>query len=85
MAAKITHLREVTHAPGVGLRWGEDLYRFTKRLVDVILSATLLVLLSPLMLAIAIAIRLDSPGPVLFRQEHLVRGSRVIPYNRVLG
>lgn len=75
MAAKITHLRQVTHAPRVGLRWGENLYRLTKRLIDVVLSAMLLVLLSPLMVAIAIAIRLDSPGPVLFRQ-HRVRGDQ---------
>lgn len=40
-----------------------------KRLEDLVLSAILLVLLSPLLLAIALLVRLDSPGPVLFRQE----------------
>ncbi|MHC1480217.1 undecaprenyl-phosphate glucose phosphotransferase [Frateuria aurantia] len=50
-----------------------------KRAEDVILASVLLLLLAPLMLLVALAIRLDSPGPVLFRQrrygynEHLIR------------
>jgi hypothetical protein len=40
-----------------------------KRLLDMFGSAALLVLTSPLMLAIAVAIRLDSPGPVIFSQN----------------
>jgi putative colanic acid biosynthesis UDP-glucose lipid carrier transferase len=40
-----------------------------KRLSDVFISATALVLLAPVLLAVAVAIRLDSPGPVLFRQK----------------
>jgi Undecaprenyl-phosphate glucose phosphotransferase len=39
-----------------------------KSLEDQILAAILLILLSPLMLLIAVAIRLDSRGPVIFRQ-----------------
>ena len=39
-----------------------------KRTVDVVLSVSALALLSPLMAAVAVAIKLDSPGPVLFRQ-----------------
>lgn len=39
-----------------------------KRGVDIVLSLTLLACLSPFLLAVAIAIRLDSPGPVMFRQ-----------------
>ena len=39
-----------------------------KRLVDIVVAATALVALAPLMVAVAIAIRLDSPGPVFFRQ-----------------
>ena len=39
------------------------------RLLDVIVALLALVLLSPLLLVIAIAIRLDSAGPALFRQE----------------
>ncbi|HRK23414.1 MAG TPA: exopolysaccharide biosynthesis polyprenyl glycosylphosphotransferase [Beijerinckiaceae bacterium] len=39
-----------------------------KRGSDIILSALALIMLAPVFLAIAVAIRLDSPGPVLFRQ-----------------
>ena len=42
-----------------------------KRAFDVVGSAALLVLLSPFLVAIAVWIKLDSPGPVLFRQTRL--------------
>ena len=45
-----------------------------KRLVDFVGSAVGIVVLSPLLLTIAIAVRLSSPGPVLFRQERMGRG-----------
>ncbi len=44
---------------------------FLKRVLDVVISIVLLVLLSPLLLAAAIGIRLTSPGPVLFAQERV--------------
>lgn len=40
-----------------------------KRMEDVVLSLLLLILTGPIMLLIALAIKLDSPGPVLFRQK----------------
>lgn len=43
------------------------------RVLDVIVSAVMLVALAPLMAVIAIAIRLDSPGPVMFRQRRFGR------------
>ena len=45
--------------------------KFGKRLIDMILSACGIVVLSPLLLALVIAIKLDSPGPVLFRQKRV--------------
>ena len=39
--------------------------------VEALLAALLLVILSPLLLLIAVLVRLDSPGPALFRQERL--------------
>jgi lipopolysaccharide/colanic/teichoic acid biosynthesis glycosyltransferase len=42
-----------------------------KRIVDVAVAATLLVVLSPLMLLAALAVCLDSPGPALFRQRRV--------------
>lgn len=42
---------------------------FAKRALDVGLSATALAALSPLLLVVAAAIKLESPGPVLFKQQ----------------
>ncbi|MDD5363766.1 MAG: undecaprenyl-phosphate glucose phosphotransferase [Gallionellaceae bacterium] len=42
---------------------------FLKRASDIVLSAIILLLLSPLMLAIALAVKLTSPGPVIFKQR----------------
>jgi lipopolysaccharide/colanic/teichoic acid biosynthesis glycosyltransferase len=47
-----------------------------KRFFDVIVSAASLALLGPPMLVIAVAIRLDSPGPAVFRQIRVGRGGR---------
>lgn len=41
------------------------LYEFLKRLMDIVFSLLLIILFSPLMLTIAIAIKLDSEGPIL--------------------
>lgn len=49
----------------------DDLYFACKRAMDVLLAGTALVLLSPLLLLIAILIKLDSPGPVIFTQERV--------------
>jgi len=47
-----------------------------KRAFDLVLGAGILALASPLMGLIALAIRLDSPGPALFRQRRLGQGGR---------
>lgn len=44
-----------------------------KRIFDIAVSAVMLVLLSPVFLALAIAIRLDSPGPVFYRQVRVTQ------------
>lgn len=48
----------------------------SKRLFDVVSSSLLLVLAAPVMLLTALVIRLDSPGPVLYRQERVGLGGR---------
>src|SRR5690606_25640008 len=45
--------------------------RFVKRAVDVVFSTAFLLVASPLMLAIALAVKLSSPGPVFYRQERM--------------
>ena len=49
----------------------------TKRLFDVLVSALGLILLCPLWAVIAVAVRVDSPGPVVFCQPRLGRGGRI--------
>jgi len=64
----------LTNEPGDGLLVEIDLEpwdwfdRVTKRLFDVAFAGTALLVLSPILLMIAITIKLDSPGPVLYRQ-----------------
>ena len=40
-----------------------------KRTIDVVLSIVILILVSPVMVAVAIAVKLSSPGPILFKQR----------------
>jgi exopolysaccharide biosynthesis polyprenyl glycosylphosphotransferase len=51
--------------------------RLMKRLFDLFLSVLLLLVLSPLLLFIALLIKLDTPGPVLFRQQRVGEGGRL--------
>jgi len=51
-------------------------YLMVKRLVDVTFALALLALASPVMLLVAFAIRLESPGPILFRQERVGQHGR---------
>lgn len=51
--------------------------RLLKRAFDILVAAVLLVLLSPLMLVIAVAVRCTSPGPALFSQDRVTEGGRV--------
>lgn len=50
---------------------------FIKRAIDIFVSFSGLVLLSPLMLALALAVRLTSKGPAVFKQERLGKNGRV--------
>ena len=50
-----------------------------KRLIDIVFSAFALIVLSPLMLTIAVIIRLTSPGKAIFRQERVGRAGK--PFN----
>lgn len=47
--------------------------RVIKRVFDIVVSLSALLILSPLLLAVAIAIRVESPGPALFRQQRIGR------------
>jgi putative colanic acid biosynthesis UDP-glucose lipid carrier transferase len=52
-----------------------------KRASDILLASVILVLLAPIMLAIALAVKLSSPGPVIFRQRRYgLYGEEIIVY-----
>jgi putative colanic acid biosynthesis UDP-glucose lipid carrier transferase len=52
-----------------------------KRISDVVLASLILVLISPIMLAIGIAVKLGSPGPVIFRQRRYgLDGEEIVVY-----
>ena len=48
-----------------------------KRLFDCLAAGFGLLLVSPVLLAVAVAIRMDSPGPVLFRQKRVGKDERI--------
>ena len=45
--------------------------KYVKRLIDIILSGCAIVVLSPVLLVLAAAIKIDDPGPILFRQKRV--------------
>lgn len=53
-----------------------------KRLFDLLLSASGLALLAPVLLLVAVWIRLDSSGPALFRQERVGRAGRLFTIHK---
>lgn len=48
-----------------------------KRILDVLVSLLALAVTAPLLVLTAVAIRLDSPGPILYRQQRVGRGGRL--------
>jgi lipopolysaccharide/colanic/teichoic acid biosynthesis glycosyltransferase len=58
------------------------MYRYVKRAIDIVAAAVLLLLTAPLSLLIALAIKLDSRGPVLYRGERVGRGGRRFRMNK---
>ena len=51
--------------------------RILKRALDLAMASTALLILSPVMLAVSVAIMVDSGGPVLFRQQRVGRNNRL--------
>jgi exopolysaccharide biosynthesis polyprenyl glycosylphosphotransferase len=55
----------------------EEPVRLIKRLFDLVVSSLLLIVFAPLMLGIALLIKLDSPGPIFFRQQRVAEKGRL--------
>ena len=51
--------------------------RYIKRALDIIISLISLVVLSPVLLLIAVLIKLESKGPVIFKQKRFELASRI--------
>jgi putative colanic acid biosysnthesis UDP-glucose lipid carrier transferase len=76
-------LQDMNGVPVVGLQetpfTGTN--RLVKRMSDVVLAAFILVLISPVLLVVAIGVKLSSPGPVIFRQRRNgLDGEEIIVY-----
>jgi exopolysaccharide biosynthesis polyprenyl glycosylphosphotransferase len=56
-------------------------YLWRKRILDVVCASVMILVTAPLQLLIAIGIKLDSPGPAIFRQERVgLHGTRFTVY-----
>lgn len=75
--ARTVH-RTLLRRPTIQVRREESAFeRACRRIVDVVVASIVLVVFSPVMLVLAAWIRLDSPGPALFRQVRMTRCRRV--------
>ena len=54
-------------------------YLVSKRILDILLSFTALIVAAPILLACALAIRVETPGPVMFSQKRTGRAGRRFP------
>ena len=72
-------LRRVGDFPVMELHWEPipALGLFAKKVLDIVCSLALLAVLSPLLFLIALLIRLDSPGPSLYRSQRVGRKGRI--------
>ena len=72
------HITRIEGLPLVDLLWGpiSSWYGVLKRALDVLVSTTLLLLLLPVILIIAWVVKIDSPGPVFYKQERIGKNRR---------
>ena len=54
-------------------------YLVSKRILDIVVSFTALIVAAPILLACALAIRVETPGPVMFSQKRTGRAGRRFP------
>ncbi len=76
-------IEEIAGVPMIGVKEISisGLNQVVKRTIDVVFSATTLILAAPLLGLIALMIKMESPGPVLFKQERVGRnGQRFMVY-----
>ena len=59
------------------LKTNQKVYRFIKAVVDFIIALIAIIILSPLFLVVAVAIKVDSPGPVFFFQKRIGKNGKI--------
>lgn len=55
----------------------KPIYNFFKRLFDIFFSSFAIILLSPVLLIVAIAIKCDSKGPIIFKQNRIGKNKKI--------
>ena len=76
MSSKVGSPESIPY-PFIRIRQDKRLYFLVKRLLDVVLAAVFLFVSAPVLAFIALCIRLDSPGPVIFRQKRVGKDGRI--------
>lgn len=69
--------KELTELLNFGRQSKRSIYWIRKRFLDLVIASLALIVLSPLLLLVAIAIRLESKGPVFFIQERMGERLRI--------
>jgi exopolysaccharide biosynthesis polyprenyl glycosylphosphotransferase len=82
LAGGIYHFTEEVGLPLLEVRYPQldNTQRALKRVLDVAISLLAVVVLSPLFLVVALAIRLDSSGPILFSQKRVGADGKVFTF-----
>ncbi len=72
------NITRIEGLPLVDLRWEQisGWYGTLKRALDILVSATMLLILFPIILIIALAIKIDSKGPIFYKQERIGKNKK---------
>lgn len=71
MHAKWTDLKGIPVISVYDTPLSSNSARFLKRIEDIVLSSIILLLISPIMIALSIGVKLSSPGPIFYRQTRV--------------
>ena len=67
----ITHVACLRQSPTIGRRLSRSVYFAAKRLLDVLVVLVSALFMVPTLLVIGLVIKLDNPGPILYKQERI--------------
>lgn len=67
----------VTAEPSEFVSARNPVYQFAKRVLDVSIAIPAIIMFAPIMLIVALAIRMDTEGPAIFKQQRVGKGGRL--------